>query len=130
MARDVAINSSSVVRPSSTPLRGFILDMDGTVYLSDRALQGAVETIAALRQRGLGVVFLSNKPLEPGAAYAAKLTALGIPTLPEDVITSGYVLSHHLAQIAPARACLSSASRRSGRNCGRRVCGLPKNPPR
>jgi len=101
MTRDVAVNSSSVVRPSSTPLRGFILDMDGTVYLSDRALPGAVETIAALRRRGLGVVFLSNKPLEPGAAYAAKLTALGIPTAPEDVITSGYVLSHHLAQIAP-----------------------------
>jgi arabinose operon protein AraL len=101
MARDVAENSSFAVCPSSTLLRGFILDMDGTVYLSDRALPGAVETIATLRQRGLGVVFLSNKPLEPGAAYAAKLTRLGIPTLPEDVITSGYVLSAHLARISP-----------------------------
>jgi arabinose operon protein AraL len=92
----------SVQTNEPVPLRGFILDMDGTVYLSDRALPGAVETIAALRQRGLGVVFLSNKPLEPGAAYAAKLTALGIPATPEDVITSGYVLSHHLAQSAPS----------------------------
>jgi len=100
MARDVAMNSS-FVRPPSTPLRGFILDMDGTVYLSDRTLPGAVETIAALRQRRLGIVFLSNKPLEPGSAYAAKLTALGIPTAPEDVITSGYVLSRHLARVAP-----------------------------
>ncbi len=84
-----------------TPLRGFILDMDGTIYLSDRALPGAVETIATLRQRGFKVVFISNKPLEPGAAYAAKLTRLGIPTLPKDVITSGYVLSTYLAQVAP-----------------------------
>ena len=84
-----------------TPLRGFILDMDGTVYLSDRALPGAVETISTLRQRGLGVVFLSNKPLEPGSAYAAKLTRLGIPTSPEDVITSGHVLSTYLARVAP-----------------------------
>ncbi len=83
------------------PLRGFILDMDGTVYLSDRALPGAVETIAALRERGLSVVFISNKPLEPGAAYAAKLTRLGIPTDPKDVITSSHVLSRHLAQVAP-----------------------------
>jgi NagD protein len=83
------------------PLRGFILDMDGTVYLSDRALPGAVETVAALRQRGLKVAFISNKPLEPGSAYAAKLTRLGIPTEPKDVITSGYVLSRHLAQAAP-----------------------------
>ena len=78
---------------TTAPLRGFILDMDGTVYLSDHALPGAVETIAALRERGLGVGFFSNKPLEPGAAYAAKLTALGIPTAPDEVITSGYVLS-------------------------------------
>jgi arabinose operon protein AraL len=87
---------------TKTPLRGFILDMDGTIYLSDRALPGAVETIAALRQRGLKVVFISNKPLEPGSAYAAKLTSLGIPTRPEEVVTSGYVLSRHLAQAAPA----------------------------
>ena len=83
------------------PLRGFILDMDGTVYLSDRALPGAVETIAEIRRRGLKVAFISNKPLEPGSAYAAKLTRLGIPTPPEDVITSGHVLSAHLARVAP-----------------------------
>jgi phosphoglycolate/pyridoxal phosphate phosphatase family enzyme len=83
------------------PLRGFILDMDGTIYLSDRALPGAVETIAILRERGFKVVFISNKPLEPGSAYAAKLTRLGIPTAPEDVITSGYVLSTYLARVAP-----------------------------
>ena len=86
---------------TKTSLRGFILDMDGTIYLSDHALPGAVETIAALRRRGFKVVFISNKPLEPGLAYAAKLTRLGIPTRPEEVITSGYVLSRHLAQVAP-----------------------------
>ena len=75
--------------------------MDGTLYLSDRALPGAVETIATLRQRGFKVAFMSNKPLEPGSAYAAKLTRFGIPTRSEEVVTSGYVLSRHLAQIAP-----------------------------
>jgi arabinose operon protein AraL len=83
------------------PLRGFILDMDGTIYLSDRVLPGAVETIAALRERGLRVAFISNKPLEPGAAYAAKLTRFGIPTRSDEVITSGYVLSRYLARVAP-----------------------------
>ena len=83
------------------PLRGFIFDMDGTVYLSDRAIPGAVRTIATLRERGFKVIFISNKPLEPGSAYAAKLTRLGIPTEPREVITSGHVLSQHLSQIAP-----------------------------
>ena len=68
-------------------LRGFIFDLDGTIYLSEHAIPGAPETIADLRARGCKTIFISNKPLEPGSAYAAKLTRLGIPATPEDVIT-------------------------------------------
>jgi NagD protein len=80
---------------------GFVFDLDGTVYLGDRALPGAVETIATLRAQGRRVLFVSNKPLEPRQNYAAKLTRLGIPTGPDDVITSGYVLGYHLAREYP-----------------------------
>lgn len=77
---------------------GFVFDLDGTVYLGNAALPGSVEGIAELRRRGKQVLFVSNKPLEPRQAYAAKLTRLGIPTAPDAVITSAYVLGHHLAQ--------------------------------
>lgn len=80
---------------------GFVFDLDGTVYLGDAALPGSVDAIAELRRRGKRTLFVSNKPLEPREAYAAKLTRLGIPTEPDEVITSGYVLGHHLAQTAP-----------------------------
>lgn len=80
---------------------GFVFDLDGTVYLGDAALPGAVEGIAELRRRGKQVLFVSNKPLEPRQAYAAKLTRLGIPTGPDSVITSAYVLGHHLAHHEP-----------------------------
>ncbi|MBM3127476.1 MAG: HAD-IIA family hydrolase [Chloroflexi bacterium] len=82
-------------------IRGFIFDLDGTVYLSERALPGAVETIATIRARGLECVFISNKPLEPASAYAAKLTRLGIPATPNDVITSVRVLIAYLRDHAP-----------------------------
>jgi phosphoglycolate/pyridoxal phosphate phosphatase family enzyme len=80
---------------------GFVFDLDGTVYLGEAALPGAVEAIATLRARGKRVLFVSNKPLEPRDAYAAKLTKLGIPATPDDVITSAYVLGHHLARTEP-----------------------------
>jgi NagD protein len=80
---------------------GFVFDLDGTVYLGEAALPGAVEGIAELRRRGKQVLFVSNKPLEPREAYAAKLTRLGIPTGPDAVITSAYVLGHHLARHEP-----------------------------
>jgi len=76
--------------------RGYIFDLDGTIYLSDDLVPGAKRTIAWLRRHGRHIVFLSNKPLEPSANYAAKLSRLGIPARPEDVINSTRALVHYL----------------------------------
>ncbi len=75
---------------------GYVLDLDGTVYLGNALLPGAQRTVEALRAAGSRVVFLSNKPLETRAAYADKLTRLGIPTTPDDVINSSWVLARWL----------------------------------
>ncbi|MBX3053771.1 MAG: HAD-IIA family hydrolase [Caldilineaceae bacterium] len=82
-------------------IEAIIFDLDGTVYLGEAALPGAAEAIAELRRQGKRTLFVSNKPVEPRAVYAAKLTRLGIPTREEEVITSAYVLGRHLAQTAP-----------------------------
>ncbi len=82
-------------------INGFIFDLDGTVYLGDAALPGAVESIAELRRQGKRLLFVSNKPLEPRELYARKLTKLGIPANADDVITSGFVLGYHLAHTEP-----------------------------
>lgn len=84
-----------------TKLDGFVFDLDGTVYLGEAALPGAVEAIAHLRSRGKRVLFVSNKPLQPRTAYAEKLTRLGIDASADDVVTSGYVLGYHLAAHHP-----------------------------
>lgn len=82
-------------------VNGFIFDLDGTVYLGEAALPGAVEGISQLRAMGKAVLFVSNKPLEPRDNYAHKLTKLGIPTSADEVITSAYVLGYHLAKTQP-----------------------------
>lgn len=76
--------------------QGYILDLDGTVYLGEKLVPGADATIAWLRRHGRRVVFLSNKPLKPRSHYAAKLTRLGIPTASGDVINSTQALLHHM----------------------------------
>jgi NagD protein len=85
-------------------INGFIFDLDGTVYLGEAALPGAVESIAELRRQGKRLLFVSNKPLEPRQSYARKLTKLGIPASPDDVVTSGFVLGYHLAHTEPQLA--------------------------
>ena len=81
--------------------RGYIFDLDGTVYLGDRLIPGADRAIAQLRERGARVVFLSNKPIESRDAYARKLTRLGIPTPAEDVINSSLVTVRYLSEEMP-----------------------------
>ena len=70
------------------PYAGYVFDLDGTVYLDDELLPGAGETIAALRRRGAAVVFATNKPIETAEQYAAKLSRLGIPTTPDQIVTA------------------------------------------
>ena len=85
---------------------GYLCDLDGTIYLSERLIPGARETIRALRAAGSRVVFMSNKALDPRSVYADKLNRLGIPVETEDVINSSLVTAQHLADIAPGARVL------------------------
>ncbi|HSE95729.1 MAG TPA: HAD-IIA family hydrolase [Methylomirabilota bacterium] len=91
--------------PIRFPYQGFIFDLDGTMYLGERLLPGAKAAIAGLREAGRRVCFLSNKPIESREEYAAKLTRLGVPTAPAEVINSSYVLARYLARESPAARC-------------------------
>lgn len=94
-------NSDRLVRRPERLYAGYAFDLDGTVYLGEALLPGAGRTVAALRAAGRPVVFLSNNPLRSRDEYAAKLTRLGIPSEPRDVINSSYVLVRHLQAVAP-----------------------------
>ena len=81
--------------------KGFIFDLDGTVYLGDRLIPGADRVIRLLRENGRKVVFLSNKPLQTREDYAAKLTRLGVPAQPDEVVNSTLVMIRYLRKNAP-----------------------------
>ena len=87
------------------PHRGWLFDLDGTVYRGEHLIPGAAEVIGALRASGRRVAFLSNKPIQTRADYADKLTRLGIPTSAEEVVNSSLVLGRYLARLDPGAAC-------------------------
>jgi NagD protein len=89
------------MHPTNKSVDGFIFDLDGTVYLGEKALPGAVECVEQLRRNSKRILFISNKPLEPGRVYAEKLTRLGILASETDIITSAYVLGYHLSHTEP-----------------------------
>lgn len=75
---------------------GYALDLDGTVYLGDALLPHAAETIGQIRHAGAQLVFLTNNPLHTPADYANKLTALGVPASPAEIVTPLAVLTEYL----------------------------------
>jgi NagD protein len=85
---------------------GYVFDLDGTVYLGDGAIPGALETITALRAAGARTCFLTNKPLERAATYAEHLCALGLPVEPGEIVTSIDALIGYLRVHPPKRAIL------------------------
>lgn len=87
---------SSVLRAPDRLYRGYVFDLDGTLYLGDELLPGAAETVGALRDAGSRVAFLTNKPLELPADYGRKLRALGIAAETEDVVSSTDALLRYL----------------------------------
>jgi 4-nitrophenyl phosphatase len=67
-------------------LRGFAFDLDGCIWAGPVLLPGAAELVAALRGAGHPVLFVTNSSRELAPAIAEKLTRLGIPTPPADVL--------------------------------------------
>jgi NagD protein len=89
--------------------QGYAFDLDGTVYLGDKLLPGAAETIERIRSLGARVVFVTNKPLESAADYAAKLTRLGIPAVAADIVTAIDSLLLYLGEHHPRARVLTIA---------------------
>lgn len=70
--------------------------MDGTFYLGNRLLPGALTFIEYLRETGREFLFLTNNSSRHADYYAGKLARLGLHCGPEDVLTSGEATAHYL----------------------------------
>jgi len=86
-------------------IRGFIFDLDGTLYLGERLIPGADDALRALRRAGKKVAFVSNKPIGTRREYVAKLNRLGIPCTEAELITSPFVLARYLQKHRPGARC-------------------------
>jgi len=76
--------------------KGFIFDLDGTVYIDNNLVEGAAEAIDHLRKRGDKVVFLTNKSIETINEYVEKLNKLGIKATKSEVINSNLLVGRYL----------------------------------
>ncbi|WSM79030.1 HAD hydrolase-like protein [Streptomyces cellulosae] len=78
-----------------------LLDLDGVVYAGGEAIDHAVPSLAAARDGGMRLAYVTNNALRTPDAVAAHLTELGIPAEAGDVITSAQAVARLIADQVP-----------------------------
>ena len=66
----------------------FLLDMDGTLYLSDRLFDGTLEFLDYVKRIGGRAIYMTNNSSRGLEGYIARMKGFGIETGPEDFVTS------------------------------------------
>ncbi|MFE9403212.1 HAD-IIA family hydrolase [Streptomyces sp. NPDC006530] len=78
-----------------------LLDLDGVVYAGGAAIAHAVDALAAARDGGMHLAYVTNNALRTPDAVAAHLTELGVPAEATDVITSAQAVARLVSDQLP-----------------------------
>ncbi|MDD6812103.1 MAG: HAD-IIA family hydrolase [Lachnospiraceae bacterium] len=84
-------------------IRCFALDMDGTIYLGEKWIEGAKDFLRKIEQSGRNYVFLTNNSSKNAAVYVEKLHRMGLDVGKDKIITSGQATIAYLQQHYPEK---------------------------
>src|SRR5688572_2041358 len=74
-----------------------LLDIDGVLQLSGRAIPGAAEAVAELRRDGHRLRFVTNNTVRARATLAAELRGLGVELSEDEIETTALAAARALA---------------------------------
>ncbi len=95
------MTTKNKITPSRlSQVKCWLLDMDGTITLGEEALPGAAAFFASIR--GQAHIFLTNNSSHARSHYLARLSRIGIPAGPDQVLTSTDAMAMYLKTIGPA----------------------------
>lgn len=77
---------------------GWVLDLDGVVWLDHEPVPGAAEAVRRLREDSHPLLFVTNNAEHTPATVAGHLGAVGIPATTEEVLTSAMAAATLVAE--------------------------------
>ena len=83
-------------------IKALFLDLDGTIYLGDELIPGALDFLARCEKNGVKRFFLSNNSSRSVKQYVSKLQNLGIPATDDEILLSTHDL---LAWLTKMECC-------------------------
>jgi len=82
----------------------FVLDLDGTFYLSDELFEWSLPFLARVRETGRRFIFFTNNSSRKNSFYLEKLNRLGCRIEQSQVMTSGDVTIGYLNKYYPGKS--------------------------
>lgn len=79
----------------------FALDMDGTIYLGEKWIDGARQFLSTIEESGRNYVFLTNNSSKNAAVYVEKLGRMGLTVGEDKIVTSGQATIYYLKNHFP-----------------------------
>jgi len=70
---------------------GFLIDLDGVVWIGREPVPGSPEALASLLTAGKRIVFVTNNPAKFPAVYAERLSGFGVEVEESQIVTAGMV---------------------------------------
>ena len=85
-------------------MKGYIFDLDGTLYRGNEPLPFAVETITQLQKKGKSVAFMTNNSSLTREEQADKLASMGFSCDAGDIWPSSLATAQELIRLSHQRA--------------------------
>lgn len=85
-----------------TTYKGYLLDLDGTIYRGGEAIPGAASFVSYLKEQQIPFLYLTNNSAASPEVVAERLRRMGIEAQAEEVYTSSMATAHYLSEQAPA----------------------------
>lgn len=76
----------------------FLFDLDGTIYLSEKIIPGALELLDELKRQGKHYAFMTNNSSSSKKQYVEKFKRLGLTTDPKEILVSTDATIRYLLQ--------------------------------
>lgn len=76
----------------------FLFDLDGTIYLGDKEIEGSYDAVKKLRALGKQICFFTNNSSRKHTDYIEKLCGLGLGVSYKEVLTSGQITCEYILE--------------------------------
>ncbi len=95
-----------ILNERQAPKRSLLLDLDGVVYVGEKAVPGAAEAIQWLDKEDIPYLFVTNTSSRPRSALVEKLARFGIDTDENAIFSPPVAASQWIKEHAPGPVAL------------------------